>query len=122
MEENTLQPSAMPRERGIDCGAMVHEMMAEILEEDILKRSVIFDEQGMGVMGLLAEVSLPAFVDILRQLVMRDEKDIDFGAMMVIFLVKGDIPIVLVMFDVLGIDDYNTLEPAVLVVLAEEDN
>lgn len=122
MEEDTLQPLSMTGERGIDCGAMGHAMMAELLGEDILKRSVMFDEQGMGVMGPLAVVIVPAFVDIPRQSVMRDEKDIDYGAMMAIVRVKGDILILLVMFDVQGIDDCSTLEPAVLVVLAEEDN
>lgn len=41
--EDILQRSAMFDEHGIDCGVKVHAIMAELVEEDVLIRLVIFD-------------------------------------------------------------------------------
>ena len=41
--EDILQRSAMFGEHGIDCSVKVHAIMAELVEEDVLKRVVVFD-------------------------------------------------------------------------------
>lgn len=112
------EPEVEDGEHSIDCSVKVHAIMAELVEEDVLKRLVMFD-LSIDMMGVAAEI-VSAFVDILMLSVMHDENAVHCGTTTVIVRVEEDILTRSVMSDEQGID-YDALARVVMDVLAEED-